>query len=57
MIVYDHTKIDHMEILQRANSIHKNLQFTFTQELKTTISFLDLLIHITTQGFKIETYR
>ena len=57
LIIYDCTKTTHTQILNFANSLHNNLQFSLTQETDGNNTLEHLLIHRTTQGFEIEIYR
>ena len=47
----------HTQIINFANSVHNNLIFSLMQKVDSNISFLDLLVQRTTQGFEISIYR
>jgi hypothetical protein len=57
LIIYDCTKTTHTQILNFANSLHNNLQFSLTQETDANNILEHLLTHRTTQGLEIEIYR
>jgi hypothetical protein len=57
LIIYDHTKIQHHQIIQEANMIHDNLTFNHTLEDNVIINFLDFCILRTSSEFQIDVYR
>jgi len=45
LIIYDHTPIISAQILHYAKTIHTNLQLKHTLNTRTSVKFLDVLLH------------